>query len=61
MKTGRMENIKKKFTIKKDKKKKEEEEEGNANNKGTKIKKIIYIIYTNIERMHSSLCCAVTF
>lgn len=59
--------LKKEITIiKKDKKK---EEEGNAKrgaskriiNKQTKKKKIIYITYTNIERMHSSLCCAVTF
>lgn len=59
--------LKKEITIiKKDKKKrrrrKRETRSVETDNKQTnKKKKIIYITYTNIERMHSSLCCAVTF
>lgn len=57
--------LKKEITIiKKDKKKKRRRRKRGASkriiNKQTK-KKIIYITYTNIERTHSSLCCAVTF
>lgn len=57
--------LKKEITIiKKDKKKRRRKRETRSvetDNKQTNKKKIIYITYTNIERMHSSLCCAVTF
>lgn len=61
---GKNGKLQKKITIKKDKKKERKKKETRnveTNNKRAKKKKIIYIIYTNIERMHSSLCCAVTF
>lgn len=58
--------LKKEITIiKKDKKKKKKKKETRSvetdNKQTNKKKKIIYITYTNIERTHSSLCCAVTF